>query len=222
MSLLLLMPAYQGKMNIETHFCLQQIKMYFMSESIEYDECISKAGSLVSLERNKLFARFYKSKYEYCLWLDADTAVLEPEKIVDMYLRKKDVIAAASPARPHAEHTFKINFILDKNKKPKTEQDLFKVDGIGLSTFMLSKKVAEKLVSRNQHRKFIDKQVGECWDLFSPEIFSQGYLGEDIRFCKHLRDNNVDIYVYPDIKIMHLGETHRIDSLFNFLKLKRK
>jgi len=205
---------------------MQSVCQLLTAHNIKFFCNYAVSGSALSAERNQLYAQFLKSDYEFLFWIDADEAFAEIENFLEVYLLCKEVkvVAGLSPTRPHNSNFWAVTFAKDKKEnfvRHPQHPKLIKAESIGMAFFMMYRGICERVVQKNPHRLYTDRKYGKCHDLFSSERIGEAYLREDQRFCKHLIDAGVDIWVYPDLTFCHTGMHSRVGNYENFLKEAR-
>lgn len=212
MSIFIITPAYEGRVTSEYHLSVLNIIRQCWAKGIEVDTYISNGGSLITKERNNLLTVFYTSGFSHCLMIDADTALVETERVLKWHDSEHECIAAASPTRPHAGFEFHLTLAQDKKSKPISVGEYYKLDKIGAAYMMITAKAVQKLRNKNIQRKYTDKKHGTVYDLFSSERIGETYYGEDYMFCKHLTDANIPILLDPDCTIIHSGSARNVGN----------
>lgn len=133
---------------------------------------------------------------DYLFWMDSDT-IIEPDTIDKLLRTEKDVVSALMfyRTKPHHPHSF--IWAPEKNNGEGgfnvrhffPRFDLFKVDGIGFSCVLTAAEIFKEIPS--PYFKFIDNPDNP--------------MGEDLYFCKLLRDKGIEIWVDPTVRPKHIS-----------------
>jgi hypothetical protein len=188
--------------------------------------------ALVTQARNNCVAYFLNSDCTHFLFIDADIG-FEPEAI--FRLIEKDVPLALTPypvkgyGKDH-QLQFIVHFP-DKNNV-KIDKDGFAEIVAGPTGFMMIKReVFEKLAEKYPERKTVNKQlVGnkvetmeKGWYTFfeTAQDPENGYLGEDIAFCRLWTNIGGKIYADTQTPLTHFG-SHAFHGSLNMMFAKQK
>jgi hypothetical protein len=188
--------------------------------------------ALVTQARNNCVAYFLNSDCTHFLFIDADIG-FEPEAI--FRLIEKDVPLALTPypvkgyGKDH-QLQFIVHFP-DKNNV-KIDKDGFAEIVAGPTGFMMIKReVFEKLAEKYPERKTVNKQlVGnkvetmeKGWYTFfeTAQDPENGYLGEDIAFCRLWTNIGGKIYADTQTPLTHFG-SHAFHGSLAMMFAKQK
>lgn len=155
-------------------------------------------GSDCRVDRNRctIASKALEGNPDYLFWMDDDT-IIEPNTIDKLLRAKKEMVSAAVFYRtaPHAPHSFywdpmkcdgEGGFIV-RHFIP--HLDLFRVDGVGFSCVLIASWIFHEV--EQPYFKFIDNPKNP--------------MGEDLYFCKSLRDNGIEIWVDPTVRPKHIS-----------------
>ena len=172
--------------------------------------------ALVTQARNNCVASFLKSDCTHFLFIDADIG-FEPEAIFRLLEKDEDVVLT-----PYAVKGFGANYALQfivhfpDRENVKIGKDGFVEITAGPTGFMLIKRQAfEKLKKAYPDKKTVNKQlVGNKVEIMDEDWYTffetgidpkNGYLGEDICFCKLWTDIGGKIYADAISELTHFG-----------------
>ena len=172
--------------------------------------------ALVTQARNNCVASFLKSDCTHFLFIDADIG-FEPEAIFRLLEKDEDVVLT-----PYAVKGFGANYALqfivhfpDRNNV-QIGKDGFVEITAGPTGFMMIKRQAfEKLIKAYPDKKTVNKQlVGNKVEIMDSDWYTffetgidpeNGYLGEDICFCKLWTAIGGKIYADAITELTHFG-----------------
>ncbi|MDO8627138.1 MAG: hypothetical protein Q7K42_01610 [Candidatus Diapherotrites archaeon] len=159
-------------------------------------EVLSVDFTAVDVARNIVVERFLKeSKSDYALFLDSD--MVFPANLLDLlFASNKEIVSGLFYSRKKIKPAFRM--LTDgKHIIPEkfSENELVKVDAVGLSCMLLKRSVLEKLDSLHSRKPLFINEYSSRKD----------FLGEDFYFCKLLREAGFEIFLDPKILIGHMG-----------------
>jgi hypothetical protein len=174
-----------------------------------YPFFVSVEGPYIDKNRNVVANIFLDTECDYLLTLDSDMGITNPrsENIVKRLIEAdKDFIAGVYVNRvfPHKPHVFK----LEKDKTYTAvsewpEDALFEADAAGTGFMFMTQKVIQSFTEAN-----IAKQ-GLPFDFW--KYGTKDHLGEDLAFCKRVKNNSFKLWIDPTIQLTHFGkENHTV------------
>jgi len=137
--------------------------------------------------------------------IDADEG-WEHEKIYEMIKCDKDFIAAAVHQKT-LDKTYALRVNVDDNYKCIEKDGLISTHRIGLALSIIKREVFEKIDKYYSLPETIHN--GKIYtDIHVHNIPGVGndYVGEDFDFCDKCIKAGVDIWIYPDVDITHVGQ----------------
>ena len=184
--------------------------------------------ALVTQARNNCVASFMKSDCTHFLFIDADIG-FEPEAIFRLLEKDEEVVLTPYPVKGYGANgslQFIVHFPDPQNVK--IDNDGFIEITAGPTGFMLIKReVFEKLAKAYPDKKTVNKQlVGNKVETMDNNWYTffetgvdpkNGYLGEDICFCKLWTDIGGKIYGDAKTSLSHFGShsyTGSLDMMF--------
>jgi len=188
--------------------------------------------ALVTQARNNCVAYFLNSDCTHFLFIDADIG-FEPDAIYRLLEKDVPLCLTPYPVKGYGANN-QLQFIVhfpDKDNV-KIDKDGFAEITAGPTGFMLIKReVFEKLAEKYPERKTINKQlVGnkvetmeKGWYTFfeTAQDPENGYLGEDIAFCRLWTNIGGKIYADTQTPLTHFG-SHAFHGSLNMMFAKQK
>ena len=188
--------------------------------------------ALVTQARNNCVAYFLNSDCSHFLFIDADIG-FEPEAIFRLIEKDLPLCLTPYPVKGYGKDN-QLQFIVhfpDKDNV-RIDKDGFAEITAGPTGFMLIKReVFEKLAEKYPERKTINKQlVGnkvetmeKGWYTFfeTAQDPENGYLGEDIAFCRLWTNIGGKIYADTQTPLTHFG-SHAFHGSLNMMFAKQK
>jgi hypothetical protein len=188
--------------------------------------------ALVTQARNNCVAYFLNSECTHFLFIDADIG-FEPDAIYRLIEKDVPICLTPYPVKGFGKD-YQLQFIVhfpDKNNV-RIDKDGFTEVTAGPTGFMLIKKeVFEKLGEKYPERKTVNKQlVGnkvesmeKGWYTFfeTAQDPENGYLGEDIAFCRLWTNIGGRIYADTQTPLTHFG-SHAFHGSLNMMFAKQK
>ena len=188
--------------------------------------------ALVTQARNNCVAYFLNSECTHFLFIDADIG-FEPEAIYRLIEKDVPVCLTPYPVKGYGKD-YQLQFIVHFPDKDNVRIDKggFTEITAGPTGFMMIKReVFEKLAKEYPERKTVNKQlVGnkvetmeKGWYTFfeTAQDPENGYLGEDIAFCRLWTNIGGKIYADTQTPLTHFG-SHAFHGSLNMMFAKQK
>ena len=167
---------------------------------------------LIHQARNYLTSVFLTTEYQYLLFIDSDVE-FEPEAVVRMMVAKKNIVC--TPYRVKSpditKHVYTVEFKDPKNILVLAE-GLVEIEAGPTGLMLIDRKVFEKIIENRTDLKIINKATPnagkshEFYYNFFDFGFKKGYaMGEDVSFCRLVRDNDFKIYANIESPTSHHG-----------------
>jgi hypothetical protein len=204
--LMVAIPAYDGKLNIQAAFALAQVAV----DSNKYGYTLQLAhmsgSSIITRARNYLVKYFLDSDATDMLFVDADVR-FKAEDVVRILAMSdgKDVVCGAYPRRGG-----KTSFFLDIDYGPNDEvyfdDGLLRIKRIGTGFMLIRKHVLVKLIDAHPEWAYhVDTDNSTHYSVFDFKSTPQGYMGEDYLFCDRVREHGMSVHLDPEINLGHFG-----------------
>jgi hypothetical protein len=197
-------PAFLGKVNIQYAISLTETVVLLKEQGIETAFLMTKSGSLLCAERNRLTAHFLKTDCTHMLCIDSDLG-WPAQAVVEMLKRDKDFIAGIYPCR--GDNLFLFRPLYNENKSLKTDGLLLEMDTIPAGFMLIKRNVIEKMIEDTPELAYCPKENKNdaAHGLFETKIIDGEFWGEDFVFCKRARASGFRIFVDPMIEFDHDG-----------------
>ena len=202
--------------------CYDSVKITTMLSVIKLIQQLGKSGievgihtmksPLIHQARNYLTSVFLTTEYQYLLFIDSDVE-FEPEAVVRMMVAKKNIVC--TPYRVKSpditKHVYTVEFKDPKNILVLAE-GLVEIEAGPTGLMLIDRKVFEKIIENRTDLKIINKATPnagkshEFYYNFFDFGFKKGYaMGEDVSFCRLVRDNDFKIYANIESPTSHHG-----------------
>jgi hypothetical protein len=188
--------------------------------------------ALVTQARNNCVSYFLNSECTHFLFIDADIG-FEPEAIYRLIEKDVPLCLTPYPVKGYGKD-YQLQFIVHFPDKDNVRIDKggFTEITAGPTGFMMIKReVFEKLAEKYPERKTVNKQlVGnkvetmeKGWYTFfeTAQDPENGYLGEDISFCRLWTNIGGKIYADTQTPLTHFG-SHAFHGSLNMMFAKQK
>ena len=188
--------------------------------------------ALVTQARNNCVAYFLNSDCTHFLFIDADIG-FEPEAIYRLIERDVPLCLTPYPVKGYGkDHQLQFIVHFPDKDNVRIDKDGFTEITAGPTGFMMIKReVFEKLAEKYPERKTVNKQlVGnkvetmeKGWYTFfeTAQDPENGYLGEDIAFCRLWTNIGGKIYADTQTPLTHFG-SHAFHGSLNMMFAKQK
>ena len=202
--------------------CYDSVKINTMLSVIKLIQQLGKSGievgihtmksPLIHQARNYLTSVFLTTEYQYLLFVDSDVE-FGPEAVIRMMVAKKNIVC--TPYRVKSpditKHVYTVEFKDPKNILVLAE-GLVEIEAGPTGLMLIDRKVFEKIIENRTDLKIINKATPnagkshEFYYNFFDFGFKKGYaMGEDVSFCRLVRDNDFKIYANIESPTSHHG-----------------
>lgn len=205
--LMVAIPAYDGKLNIDSAFALSNLAVQVQSLGVKLYLTHLSGCSLITKARNSLVADFLKSDADTLLFVDADVVVSADSILRLMALSTgKDVTAGIYPRRGMDRKFFLDYYLDDQGGLSFDENGLMRVQRIGTGFMMIQRHVLEAMIERHPEWAY-ENNVDDRTDyaIFDLGLVNGQYYGEDYLFCDRATAEGFTIYLDPAISLPHVG-----------------
>jgi glycosyltransferase involved in cell wall biosynthesis len=162
-----------------------------------------KNESLITRARNTHVANFLASDFEWLFFIDADIG-FTPQHVIGLMDIEKGVACGCyrmkKPGSPYAAWNNGELKELDSFAEP------FTVDYAGTGFMCIHRPVLETLCDFHPELMHMDGDpLQERYALFDTMLDDGVYLSEDYTFCKRWRDIGGEVWMHPDVRLVHVG-----------------
>jgi hypothetical protein len=214
-------PTYDGKPTTNCFAAVTNLMLLLQSKGIKSKLMFAKYCGFIDRARNMLINEFLKTDCTHILMNDADQG-FDHEKILEMLYKDKMFIAAAVRQKQMEEtYAIKVNVDNEFSLKPVEKDGLISTHRIGLALVIIKREVFDKI--RTFHKlphvnstgtQFTDTHIVQesngTWD----------WLGEDYDFCTKCTEASINIWIYHNIDVSHVGY-HEFKGNFHEYLLKQ-
>lgn len=206
--LFIAIPAYDGKLNIQSAFELPQLAMASVKYRFQIHLAHLSGCSIITRARNSLVNQFIESDATEMLFIDADVNFKTADVLRIMALGgDKDVVCGSYPRRAK-DQMFFTDIYYNEHGGIEITDGLLRVDRVGTGFMFIRRHVIEKLMQSHPEWKYhVEVEKKDHYSLFDFKSTPTGYMGEDYLFCDRVREEGFKIYIDPDINLGHFGQT---------------
>lgn len=168
--------------------------------------------SFVQRARNKLVKQFMETECSRILFLDDDMS-WNPEDALNLFETKGDIVATMYRLKIKPETVVYPDGInRDSKGYPLLRHDgCISAWGVQLGLAKIERNVFEQLIDAYPGQEYHGKQNGKIvdkhYDLFPQGVYNKQWLGEDYAFCRLWTQIGGQIWIKPDIDIVHYSKT---------------
>jgi hypothetical protein len=206
--LMIAIPAYDGKLNIDSAFALSNLAVQVQPLGVKLYLTHLSGCSLITKARNSLVADFLKSDADTLLFVDADVVINADAVLRLMALSLgKDITAGIYPRRG-MDRKFFLDYYLDENNAMEFDANgLLRVKRIGTGFMMIQRHVIEEMIAAHPEWAY-DNNVDNRTDhaIFDLKIVDGQYYGEDYLFCDRATEMGFTVFLDPSISLPHVGQ----------------
>jgi hypothetical protein len=218
--LMLGLPAYDHKVGVKMAISLMRLGQKLMEYGITIHVSSICGCSVVSRARNMIAYEFMQSDCDNLMFIDADMT-FDADDVIRLMCWNQDkaIVAGAYEARKEG----KIYIVsLDggngvngpQGKVTMDETGLVRAYRVATGFMMIQRRVFDVLKDAHPEWKHKDTNSDHTlYSFFDFKVTPEGYIGEDFLFCDRAREQGLDIWLDPTIKLGHMG-IHEFKSDF--------
>ena len=206
-TLMIAIPAYDGKLNIDTAFALANLAVEAGKLGVKLRLTHFSNCSLITSARNGLVYDFLSSDADAMLFIDADV-VVKAGDILRLFALSigKDITAGIYPRRG-LDRKFFLDYYLDEQGGLNFDENgLLRIKRIGTGFMMIQRHVLETMIARHPewayHNNVNNRTEHAVFDL---AVVNGNYLGEDYLFCDRAAAEGFTVYLDPSLSLPHIG-----------------
>ena len=214
------LPAYDHKVTVSMAVSLMRLSQIVLQHGIDIQVNSICGCSVVSRARNVIAKQFLDSDCDHLMFIDADMT-FEPESVIRLMAwgQTRGIVAGAYLARKEPK-----TYILSldggdgingsRGKVTMDEDGLVRAFRVATGFMMIQKQVFTKLAEQHPEWKHMDTNSPQTlYSFFDFLVTPEGMIGEDFLFCDRAREQGLDIWLDPTIKLGHMG-IHEFKSDF--------
>ena len=186
MKLLIAVPCYET-MRVEFARSLMDLVSWLHEHQVTFEVKIL-SGTLVYGARDKLAKHAVNNQFDEVLFIDSDM-VFDRHLYEDLKMAGKDMTCGLFVSRHYPYVSCLFSSLKPVERINETPDEAFEVEACGFGAVLLKTEILKQVMFNNG---------GSC---FIPEKD----LGEDVAFCKRVRDLGVSIWCEPTARVGHVG-----------------
>ena len=200
-------PAHNDLVNTFYATSLADTCVILKDKGIQVMHGVISGGSMLVMERNRIFKSFLESDCTHIFCVDADIG-WKGVDVAKMISYKKDFIAALYPSRTNEGFFFR-GFVNPNNTLKLSPEGLLKVSACPAGFMIIARSVLTKIMEKHPENKFqaninnFTHEIGYCF--FNTPIINNVFWGEDFAFCEMVNELGIDIWIDTEIEINHAG-----------------
>lgn len=211
MKLHVAVPAYDGKVCVETARALLNEQTAAHLAGVEMEVSFTPGCSLITVARNQAVRSFIESDADRLVFIDSDVA-WEPGGLLKLAANPVDFVGGAYRYKQEPEG-YPVGWIVPDAENPPEliadpETGLLEVEAVPGGFLALSRAVFERLKAAHPERAY--HHFGEPFHAYFEAPFRDGRLyGEDTAFCHDWRAIGGQVWLDPELTLTHVGGSQR-------------
>jgi len=194
-SITIAVPTYR---NIPSQFFGSFLALYEYTKTKYKVNVLNIDNTYVDTARNSIIAAFLKNPSDLLFFMDSD--MLVPRNSIELLdAHDKPVVSGIYFGRSQAGETYPVAYNKQDEKRyaPITSfpKSLIEVDAVGLGCCLIKKSV---LIDLSQ-------KLGEKPFFMVDHSDKQNVVGEDMYFCRQLKENGYPVLIDPALQCGHIG-----------------
>lgn len=204
-------PCKHGSLRVEMVGSLVREFASLQAHGIRWMLRSQVGDSFIQRVRNCLIGMFMETDATDFFFWDDDVAA--PEGAIKKFLdHPVDIVGAAYRAKTDDSIGYPMRQLNWKNSEgpfmePDPETGLIEVDALGCGFLRFSRSAIEKMIESRKEEWFKAKGI-KCWDLCDVKRLPDhgDYEGEDYNLCGTARQAGLQVWLDPNLRMMHVGE----------------
>jgi hypothetical protein len=205
MKLLIAIPTHTGQVFSD---CMQSVVnniRVLESCNIRTTLHIEPGEAYVPRARNKCIHRLMSNDYDAIVFVDYDLAFRQ-DAIADLVLSDKDIAGCTYPKKCE-----KTDYPVQVYNPEEKEGDLQRVSMLPSGLIMIKRYVFAQIDKSIRIKTDSDLKIKWYYD--TGFLFNDNrWYGEDVTFCKRCSLSGIKMWLYPDVKFVHIGVGRKIGS----------
>jgi len=204
--------AYGGKVEVDHALSLAGTLLALQREGLSAQVFSIQQESLVPRARNLAAALFLQSPMSHMLFADVDVS-FDAEDVIKMLRMDVDVIGGAYRLKSDD-----FGWSFDGAYEATSMPGIYKTQYISTGFTLISKRALEMIMKTHTDRIFKNHipsyPVKTAYDFFPAGIDASGlYLSEDYGFSQLCTSSGVDLLLYGNATLKHLGRAQYVGNL---------
>lgn len=203
-SIVVCVPAYDGKVTVETAQSLQAEQYAAQEAGIKFAINYSQQDPIIHRARNLMVREFMKTDCTDMIFVDADVG-FEQGTLLRLASHPVDLVGAVYPKRKEPLE-FPVGWIQERAMLvPDAGTGLLEVKSIPSGCMRISRKLIQALIDQHPEWMYYNFDGGKSYALFDFERVNNIMFGEDVVFCKRARDAGFKVWADPMVNMTHTG-----------------
>lgn len=202
MKLFVAIPAYDGKVGIDTVRSLLNEQGAAAHLGVEMQVGLLAGCSLITLGRNQLVADFLKTDADRLVFLDADVSC-SPGDLIRLAMHPVDVVGGAYRYKK-ASQEYPVRWLDKPELWADPDTGLLEVESVPGGFLAISRRAFEHLKAAHPDRAYVHE--GRLFHGFFHAPVEAGRIwGEDTAFCNDWRKAGGQVWLDPMLRLTHHG-----------------
>jgi glycosyltransferase involved in cell wall biosynthesis len=207
MKVLIATPSYDGRLDVWYTTSLVNSVRIAQEKGIFLHPVFMSYDALVQRARNDLFR--LALDYDAVVWVDGDLE-WHPMWIMELLALDKDVVGGTYRKKTDDAELYTV-----KTQNLEAEDDLVKVESLGLGFVKMSKKAVQDLWDASESYQ---NEGRECRMVCDIKIIDGQLCSEDVVVFQKLKDLGYDIWLDPRMTCVHIGTKKFYGNFEDFAK----
>lgn len=202
MKVLAAIPAYDGKICVETVRALLHEQGAAFLAGVEFRAVFLPGCSLITMARNQIVGDFLASDADRLVFVDADVA-WEPGALIKLASHPVDFVGGAYRLK-EPEEGYPVRWLEGADLPYDAATGLIEVESLPGGFLALSRAVFEQFRAHHPDRGYTHQ--GFAGHAYFTAPFKNGRLyGEDTAFCADWREAGGKVWLDPELVLTHVG-----------------
>lgn len=218
MRLFVAIPAYDGKVGVETVRSLLNEQGAAALLGVELQVGMLPGCSLITMGRNQLVADFLATDCDRMVFIDADVS-WEPGDLIKLAMHPVDVVGGAYRYKK-AEEDYPIRWLDKPELWADPDTGLLEVESVPGGFLAISRRAFNKLREWRPERAY--EHEGRLFHgYFHAPVEAGRIWGEDTAFCNDWRVAGGEVWLDPQLTLTHVdGRQHYTGCIGDWLRAR--
>jgi hypothetical protein len=209
-------PAYDGKVTVETARSLLNEQMVAAGAGVEFKAVFLPGCSLITHARNQMAQDFLDSEADRLVFIDSDVS-WEPGNLIRLASHPVDFVGGAYRLKQEPE-SYPVGWAEAPELWADPDTGLLEVASVPGGFLSLSRTVFERLRAAHPDRGYTHYQF-QGHGYFHAPIHDGRLYGEDTAFCADWRATGGKVWLDPELTLTHVGgHTAFVGNIGSWLK----
>ena len=202
MKVFVAIPAYDGKVGVETVRALLNEQGAAVLLGVELQVALLPGCSLITMARNQMVADFRASDCDRMVFVDSDVS-WEPGALIKLAQHPVDIVGGAYRYKKTQED-YPVRWLPKAELWADPDTGLLEVESVPGGFLAISRAALDKLEAAHPDRAY-SHEGQQFHGFFHAPVGNGRIWGEDTAFCNDWREIGGQVWLDPNLTLTHVG-----------------